>query len=105
VLGRRCRVAHFSGPTKTRSKYTVKTGETLETIGDAHGVSVRSLLHANRAQGLASCDAVHAGDRIEIPRYDASKIRLWLDAETNHRSRVALWDDDGVLFERFGTRT
>ena len=100
VLGRRCRVVEFSGPTKTRSSYTVKTGETLETIGDEHGVSVRSLLHANRAQGLASCE-VHAGDRIEIPRYDASKVRLWLDAETNLPLRVTLWDDDGVLFERF----
>lgn len=101
LFGRRCLKIEFAGPVRTRSIHVVKEGETLETIGADFGVSVRTLLHANRARGYASCDAVRPGDRVEVPRYDASMVRLWVDERSHLPLRVLLWDDDGVLFERF----
>jgi hypothetical protein len=100
-LGRPCVRVEFSGPLKTRSVHVVQKGETLQTIGATLGVSVRTLLHANRARGYAACDAVRAGDRIEVPRYDASKVELCIDKQTSLPLEVLLWDDDGVLFEKF----
>ena len=48
---------------------TVAIGETAETLAHRYGVPVRAILQANN---LSSASAVRPGQRLVIPRYDAS---------------------------------
>ena len=47
-------------------RYTVKPGDSLSTIGRAHGLSLAELLAAN-PQRRANPDAIRVGDEVEIP--------------------------------------
>lgn len=47
------------------TSYSVRRGDTLGTIADRHGISLRALLQAN---GLSSRSVIHPGDTLTIPR-------------------------------------
>jgi sec-independent protein translocase protein TatA len=49
--------------------YTIKSGDTLESVAQGHGISVEALMQAN---GFNQRDRVlYAGDRLQIPRTTA----------------------------------
>jgi hypothetical protein len=50
-------------PTRVPIWYIVREGDTLQSIADAHHVTVIELMHANQ---LGRIDAVHPGDRLLI---------------------------------------
>jgi len=49
------------------TQYTVRRGDTLGTIAQRHGISLRALLQAN---GLSSRSVIHPGDTLRIPGND-----------------------------------
>ena len=89
---------------KEGSTYTLLEGENLWDVARKTGQSIAPLLHANREREWKGPQDARAGDRIFVPRYYASRIDLWIDRELNLPLRALIYDNDGVLFERFEHR-
>ena len=62
-------VGAADGPKSTASggpEYTIRSGDTLESVARQHGVTVEALMDVN---GYSQRDRVlHPGDRLQIPR-------------------------------------
>lgn len=63
--GQRLRIRGGGGTTATNTRYTVRRGDTLGAIAERHGVSLNSLLRANR---LSRRSTIYPGQRLTIPR-------------------------------------
>jgi hypothetical protein len=104
ALGRRCVKLDVRGPARAGSWYTAEPGENMLDIARKLGHAVRTISHANSGKGAKDIYKVEAGDRIYVPRYYASRIELWIDDETRLPVRALIYDDNGVLFERYEHR-
>jgi len=103
ILGRPCVRLEVSAP-KGGSDCILQKGETLWDIARKTGQSIAPILHANREKGWKDPEDARAGDRVFVPRYYASRIDLSIDRELNLPVRALIYDNDGMLFERFEHR-
>jgi LysM repeat protein len=103
ILGRPChRVCLFAAQSAT--PYTLAPGETLWDVDKRFAVAMAALLHANRSAGWATPGDAKPGQTIRVPRYYAARIDLWIDDTLCLPLRVEIYDERGVLFERFEHR-
>lgn len=63
-------------PVKRAEFYTVKRGDTLSKIGEAHSISTRDLVRIN---GLRSANNIHVGQRLRVTRSASAAPTLVAD--------------------------
>ncbi len=68
--------------------YTVKQGDTLTTIAQAHGRSVATILEANNIKP-EDASKITIGTDLRIPQEDTSSSLAWLDAENKAKQEAA----------------
>lgn len=103
ILGRPCDRVRITAPWKT-DPYTIRPGETLWTIAARSGLAMAPLMHANRALGWQTPSDAKPGQTIQVPRYYAARIDLWIDRDLMLPLRAEIYDGDGNMFERFEHR-
>ena len=103
LLGRPCWKLVASAPART-SWETIGPGESLWEVARRAGHPVSPILQANIERGWRSGNDGKPGDRVRVPAYYATRVELWLDADSWLPLGVLLYDLEGRLFERFEHR-
>lgn len=103
ILGRDChRVRLYT--TQIVTPYTLGRGETLWDVETKFDVPMAPLLHENRNYGWTAPGDAKPGQTIRVPRYYAARIDLWIDDVLSLPLRAEIYDERGVIFERFEHR-
>ena len=71
---------------RTPDFYTVRAGDTLSRIADAHGTTVGALMEAN---GLTNADLLEVGQRLEVNGISSKRTKGDLPKPTNRPPRPA----------------
>lgn len=103
ILGRRCRRLHLEIKQSVTTR-VLGPEETLWDVEKEADVAMAPLLHENRAQGWQTPGDAKPGATVRVPRYYAAMIDLWIDDELNLPLRAEIYDENGVMFERFEHR-
>lgn len=103
LFGRECWKLVAHAPPRTRWD-TVGPGESLWDVARRAGHPVSPILQANLDRDWRTGNDGKPGDRVRVPMYYATRVELWVDAETALPLKVLLYDLEGRLFERFEHR-